>query len=164
MLGETAAFLNCKQTFIIRTSWLFGYTGKNFVRTMIKFGITKGQLKVINDQIGTPTNANDLAMAMLKLALTDKYGVYHFANSGQCSWFEFANFIIKEAEIQCIIEPCTSTEYITKATRPKCSILDNRKISLIVGTIRSWQDATRDFVEKIADEIKELKHFGKESL
>jgi len=147
-LGEQYVREFCSQYFIVRTSWLYGYVGKNFVKAIMKAGREKGSLKVVNDQIGNPTNAVDLAHHVLKIVATQEYGIYHCTGIGECSWFDFASKIIEYAGIKAIVFPCITKEYIGTAKRPAYSVLDNMMLRCTVGNeMRSWQDALKCFIE-----------------
>ena len=150
LLGEKYAQQFCHRCFIVRTAWLYGYVGKNFVFTMINAGKKFGKLSVVNDQLGNPTNAVDLAHHMLKLAMTHEYGVYHCTGSGICSWYDFASEIIRLSGVDATVEPCTSAEYAAKnpnaASRPAWSALENRMLACTVGDeMRDWKDALATF-------------------
>jgi len=135
---------------IVRTAWLYGYDGNNFVKTIIKTAREKGALKVVDDQRGNPTNAVDLAHHLLKLADTNEYGVYHCTGDGECSWYEFACEIIRLAKIDCAITPCTTEEYPTPAKRPSYSSLENMMLKCTVGDeMRNWKDALAYFTEHL---------------
>jgi len=135
---------------IVRTAWLYGYDGNNFVKTIIKTAREKGALKVVDDQWGNPTNAVDLAHHLLKLADTNEYGVYHCTGDGECSWYEFACEIIRLAKIDCTITPCTTEEYPTPAKRPSYSSLENMMLKCTVGDeMRNWKDALAYFIEHL---------------
>ena len=141
-LGEQYVREFCDKYFIVRTAWLYGYTGGNFVKTILKAGRERGYLTVVNDQLGNPTNAVDLAYHLLKLAGTEEYGVYHCTNNGTCSWYDFACEFIRLAGISCDINPCTTDEYPTPAKRPAYSSLDNQMLRCTVGDdMRDWKDA-----------------------
>ena len=135
---------------IVRTAWLYGYDGNNFVKTIIKTAREKGALKVVDDQRGNPTNAVDLAHHLLKLADTNEYGVYHCTGDGECSWYEFACEIIRLAKIDCAITLCTTEEYPTPAKRPSYSSLENMMLKCTVGDeMRNWMDALAYFTEHL---------------
>ncbi|MFA9398541.1 MAG: dTDP-4-dehydrorhamnose reductase [Clostridiaceae bacterium] len=133
--------------FIVRTAWLYGYNGNNFVKTIIKASKERGSLKVVDDQRGNPTNAEDLAYHILKIALTEEYGVYHCTGKGECSWFDFASKIVKLAKIDATVMPCDSNEYKRPAKRPSFSSLDNMMLRCTVGDeMRNWEDALEQFI------------------
>ena len=149
-LGEAYALKYCSRTFIVRSSWLYGLHGHNFVKTILKKGREVDTLNVVNDQFGNPTNAEDLAYHIWKLALTDRYGIYHCTGNGVCSWFEFACAIADEAGLPCQVFPCSSLEYPQKAKRPAYSALSHRALQEAVGDqMRPWREALRDFLGKL---------------
>ncbi|MEQ8198600.1 MAG: dTDP-4-dehydrorhamnose reductase, partial [Clostridiaceae bacterium] len=136
--------------FIVRTAWLYGYEGKNFVYTIMRVGKEKGVLTVVDDQRGNPTNAEDLAHHLLKLGVTEEFGTYHCTGKGECSWFDFASKIIELSGIQCTVKPVTSAEYESAARRPAFSSLDNMMLRCTVGDeMRQWEEALRMFIPKI---------------
>ena len=130
LLGEEYVRQFCTRWFIVRTAWLYGYVGKNFVKTMVNAGRKNPGLTVVNDQLGNPTNAADLAHHILKLCVTKEYGVYHCTGEGVCSWYEFTKEIVRLAGLEVSVAPCTSAEYKAahpaSADRPAWSALDNR--------------------------------------
>lgn len=133
--------------YIIRTAWLYGYEGSNFVYTIIKAGKEKGYLTVVDDQRGNPTNAEDLAHHMLKVAVTEEYGTYHCTGTGECSWYDFASKIIEFSNIECKVDPVTSNDYVRAAKRPSYSSLDNMMLRVTVGDeMRKWEDALKVFL------------------
>jgi dTDP-4-dehydrorhamnose reductase len=145
--GEKYVSEFCKKYFIVRTAWLYGHVGHNFVKTIIKVGKEKGFLKVVNDQIGNPTNAEDLAYHILGMAETNEYGIYHCTGNCECSWFDFAKKILEYSDIKATVYPCTTEEYPRPAKRPAYSVLDNMMLRCTVGdTMRNWQDALKSFI------------------
>ena len=132
---------------IIRTTWLYSAYGKNFVKTMLKLSEANQQLKVVNDQIGRPTFAIDLADFIIALVNRTKQWpkgttIYHFSNSGRCSWADFAREIFRVKKLHLKVENCDSTAFSTKAQRPHFSVLDLSKIQRDFGVVpRSWQEA-----------------------
>ena len=104
--------------FIVRTSWLYGLNGNNFVKTMLKLAKTHNEISVVADQVGTPTFTKDLARFITDLAVSNHYGIYHGVNEGYCSWYEFAECIFKESKSNVIVKPITTDNYPTKAKRP----------------------------------------------
>ena len=145
-LGEVYTREQNSKYFIIRTSWLYGKYGNNFVKTMMKLGKTKDEIKVVNDQRGNPTNVNDLAHHILKVALTEQYGIYHCTGEGECSWFEFAQEIMKHFNLNCKVKPCTSDEFPSPVKRPKFSSLNNLMLKVTVGNeMRNWKEALSSF-------------------
>jgi len=150
LLGENYVREFSSKYFIVRTAWLYGYVGQNFVYTMRKLGKDNDVITVVNDQRGNPTHANDLAYHILKLIETEEYGIYHCTGKGECSWYDFAKMIIELSREECIVKPCTSEEYKTLAKRPKYSSLDNMMLRNTVGDeMRIWQDAIRSFIYKL---------------
>ncbi|MFI5153173.1 MAG: dTDP-4-dehydrorhamnose reductase [Chitinophagales bacterium] len=130
LLGEELAAKSNPGTIIIRTSWVYSEFGQNFVKTMIRLMGQRDLINVVNDQIGSPTWAADLAEAIMKIILSGKFipGIYHFSNSGEISWFDFALAIRDQIGSKCRISPITSEEYPTAAKRPAYSLLDKKKI------------------------------------
>ena len=127
LAGEHAVAHANARHFIVRTSWLFGAAGKNFVDTMLGLGRDRDELKVVDDQVGCPTYTGHLARALVELAGTDGYGVRHLAGSGACSWFEFAIEIFRQAEIDVRVVPCTTAEFPRPAPRPAYSVLASER-------------------------------------
>lgn len=146
LAGERAIQEICDKYFIIRTAWLYGHHGKNFVKTILRIANEHPTITVVDDQHGSPTNANDLAYELLKLAMTDGYGLYHCTGNGSCTWFDFARRIVELAGIYCDVQPCTSEQYAAPAKRPAYSILDNRHLRDTIGDqMRNWDDAIAAF-------------------
>lgn len=148
--GEKFVRELCSKYFIVRTAWLYGYVGHNFVYTMRKLGQERDKLTVVNDQTGNPTNANDLAHHILKLIETEEYGVYHCTGNGECTWYDFAKKIIELSNIDCEVIPCTSEQFKTVAKRPEYSSLDNMMLRCTVGDeMRNWEDAIENFINNL---------------
>lgn len=155
LLGEQYVREQCRRYFIFRTSWLYGLVGKNFVKTMRMLGSTKDTFTVVNDQRGNPTNANDLAHHILKAALTEQYGLYHCTGEGECSWFEFAQEILRLSGLdqRCTVRPCTTAEYPSKTPRPAFSSLNNLMLACTVGNeMREWKTALADYIERLNEQ------------
>lgn len=149
-LGEEYVFQQCPRSFVMRTAWLYGYVGHNFVKTMLRLGATRDTLTVVCDQRGNPTSANDLAYHMLKLALTEEYGVYHCTNEGECSWYDFACRIMEKGGRDCKVSPCTTAEYPSKTPRPAYSSLQNLMLACTVGNeMRPWEEALDMYLENL---------------
>ncbi len=151
-MGEQYVREFCSRYFIVRTAWLYGYTGKNFVKTIMNAARKYGKLTVVDDQRGNPTNAADLAHHIIKLIDTEEYGVYHGTGNGECSWYDFAAEIVKKAGIDATVAPCTSAQYAADhpdaADRPAYSSLDNMMFRSTVGDeFRQWQDALDCFMK-----------------
>lgn len=156
LAGELAVRKACRKYFIVRTAWLYGYVGKNFVKTMLSLGKTKDEISVVNDQLGNPTSANDLAYEILKIALTDNYGVYHCTNEGTCSWADFSKAIMEGAGLNCKVNRCTSKEYKemnpASANRPAYSSLENVHLKTTIGNeMRDWQNALKTYLKNLPE-------------
>lgn len=151
-LGEKYAMSFCTRSFIVRTSWLYGYIGKNFVKTVRRVIRERGGITVVNDQRGNPTNANDLAHHILKLAVTEEYGIYHCTGTGECSWYDFACKIAEYSGYGEVVSPCTSEEYPSPTKRPAYSSLRNLALECTVGDeMRDWQTALKEYISKVED-------------
>lgn len=149
-LGEQYVREFSSKYFIVRTAWLYGYYGKNFVKTIMNAAKEKGYLTVVDDQRGNPTNAEDLAHHILKLAVTEEYGVYHCTGTGECSWFDFAKAIVEYSNIDCTVDPITSDKLGRAAKRPAFSSLDNMMLRCTVGDeMREWKEALKCFIENL---------------
>jgi dTDP-4-dehydrorhamnose reductase len=151
--GERAVQEMLTRFFIVRTSWVFGISGKNFVRTMLCLGRDRDTLSVVDDQIGSPTYTFDLARLLCEMIADDKYGVYHATNEGYCSWYEFACAIFAEAGLQVQVVPITTEQYPTRAARPKNSRLAKSSLD-VQGFARlpAWRDALQRYVAALKDE------------
>lgn len=142
--GELAAADILPDIVIIRTSWLYSAFGNNFVKTMMRLGAERDMLNVVFDQIGTPTYAADLADTILEIIKQDCKvgGIFHFSNEGACSWYDFAHSIMQKCNLNCQLTPVESSEFPTKATRPKYSVLNKKRIKESYNiTIPHWEDA-----------------------
>ena len=154
LLGEEFVRDFSTKYYIVRTAWLYGYVGHNFVYTMMKLGKDRDTLNVVNDQLGNPTHANDLAYHIFKLIQTEEYGVYHCTGKGECSWYNFASEIMKLSGRNCTVNPCTSEEYKSmypnSADRPAYSSLDNMMLRCTVGDeMRDWKEALKTFMDNV---------------
>lgn len=152
LAGELGVSKFCKRTMIIRTAWLYSTFGNNFVKTMLRLGREKEQLGVVFDQIGTPTYARDLAVAIMAVIEQGiKPGVYNFSNEGVCSWYDFTKAIHRIAGIStCKVRPLHTAEYPTPAVRPHYSVLDKTKIKNEYGLdIPYWEESLADCIEKL---------------
>lgn len=143
--------------FIVRTSWVYGLHGKNFVKTMLRLGDQQPSLKVVNDQKGSPTYTVDLARFLLELIQTEKYGVYHASNTETCTWYEFAQAIFSEArsilgkDFPVQVNPCTTEEYPLPAHRPRNSVLEHISIRTNgLNDLRPWREGLRDFIKELS--------------
>jgi dTDP-4-dehydrorhamnose reductase len=146
-LGEQEVQKNLDKFFIVRTSWVFGKNGNNFVKTMLKLGQERKEIKVVCDQVGSPTYTYDLAKFLCDMIQTDNYGIYHATNEGYCSWYEFACEIFKIAGMDDVkVIPIKSEEYPTNAVRPKYSKLSKNELKLKgFSTLPGWKDALKRY-------------------
>lgn len=136
--------------FIIRTSWVFGINGNNFVKTMLNLGKTRSEVNVVDDQIGSPTYTYDLAKLVVEMIKTDKYGIYHATNEGICSWYEFTKEIFKIANISVNVNPVSSNEFPTKAKRPHNSRMSKEELDRNgFQRLPKWQDALKRYLSII---------------
>jgi dTDP-4-dehydrorhamnose reductase len=151
--GEEAVTGNLRKFFLVRTSWVFGVHGKNFIRTMLRLGAEKESVNVVNDQIGSPTYTDDLARLLCDMIETDRYGVYHATNEGFCSWAEFASAIMEKAGLPCRVNPIPTSEYPSAARRPLNSRLSKRSLDEAGFTrLPRWEDALDRFLKAVAAE------------
>ena len=127
LAGEQFIQENAEKYFILRTAWLYGLHGGNFVKTMLELAESHDEITVVNDQIGSPTYSLDLAVAITNLLNSDKYGIYHVTNEGECSWYEFAKLIFEFSNIDVKVIPVSTEEFPRPAPRPHYSVLDNKK-------------------------------------
>ncbi|GLI09893.1 NAD(P)-dependent oxidoreductase [Paenibacillus tyrfis] len=148
--GEALVQSLSSRYFIVRTSWVYGLHGNNFVKTMLKLAKDRDRLKVVSDQVGSPTFTEDLAEFLLALVATEKYGIYHASNTGVCSWFDFAKAIFEETGVNVTVEPCTTEEFPRPAPRPKFSVMDHLSIRTNgFEDLRPWREALKDFLAKL---------------
>lgn len=148
--GELAVCSTLDKYFIVRTAWVFGLHGKNFVKTMLRLAETHKQLRVVNDQIGTPTFTPDLARLLVDMVETEEYGYYHATNEGgYISWADFAKEIFSQAGLDVVVVPVSTEEYgLNKAKRPANSRLDNSKLTEKgFAPLPLWQDALKRYME-----------------
>ncbi len=146
LLGDRMALGANPATVILRTSWVYSRFGHNFVKTMLRLGASRASLNVVFDQIGTPTNAADIAFAMLSLLpqlhKKEKFGIYHYSNEGVTSWYDFAKAIFDIRKVDCQVFPIESKDYPTPAARPSFSVLDKGKFKAAFGqNIPHWRDS-----------------------
>ncbi|MTI65562.1 MAG: dTDP-4-dehydrorhamnose reductase [Firmicutes bacterium] len=148
LAGENLIKETCKKHYIVRTSWLFGENGNNFVKTMLNLAKTKKELTVVNDQFGSPTYTLDLAKAINKLIKKPTYGTFHVTNSEYCSWYEFSKEIFKIANIDIKVEPTTTEAFNRPAPRPKYSVMRNYMLELEgYEKLRSYKEAVKEYIE-----------------
>jgi dTDP-4-dehydrorhamnose reductase len=147
LLGENAIKRSCKQHFIVRTSWLYGRHGRNFVDTIRQKSLQAPRIEVVSDQVGSPTYARDLCRPLWEIARSKHFGVYHVTNSGQCSWYELASEVVKLTGSHCEVIPIDSDVAARRAPRPAYSVLENRNFRHKFGKeLRSWQEALKSYV------------------
>ncbi|MBK5722339.1 dTDP-4-dehydrorhamnose reductase [Dysgonomonas sp. Marseille-P4677] len=158
--GEIGLLNACPESIVIRTAWLYSIFGNNFVKTMIKYGKERESLNVVADQTGTPTNAADLAQAIIKIldfseANRFEPGIYHYSNEGATTWYDFTRAIHKDAGITtCQVNPITTDQYPTKAVRPKYSVLDKTKIKTTFNlSIPKWEDSLNICIKELFTSI-----------
>lgn len=150
LAGEKEVESLLHKYFIVRISWAFGINGNNFIKTMLRIGKDNKEIRVVHDQIGSPTYTKDLAPLLCDMIETEKYGVYHASNEGTCSWAEFAEKIFSLAEYPTKVIRITSEEYKTKAVRPKNSRLSKRSLDENgFSRLPSWEDALERFLREI---------------
>lgn len=147
--GEAATREACAKHFIVRTAWLYGIGGNNFVEKILNAAPSCPSLRVVDDEVGSPTYTRDLAEATRALCRTAAYGTYHAVNAGACSRFAFAQAILLAAGIATPVEPCSASEYPSKAPRPAYSVLSNAKLEAACGyRMPPWEDALRRYMQK----------------
>lgn len=157
--GENLALSACRHTLIVRTSWVYSAFGTNFVKTMLRLGQERPALRVVSDQIGSPTYARDLAQALLEIVVHvdsnpqfDQWGVYQYSNEGVCSWYDFAHAIFELTATPCQVQPIESKDYPTPATRPTYSVMNKNRLKTVFGlTIPHWRDSLRACLQQLAN-------------
>lgn len=151
--GEIAVEQNLQKYFIVRIAWVFGLYGKNFVRTMLRLGKERGEVSVVNDQIGSPTYTPDLARLLADMIQTEKYGRYHATNEGLCSWYEFACEIFRQAGMTDVkVTPVDSSGFPAKAKRPFNSRMSKEKLTENgFERLPAWQDALRRYLTALRE-------------
>jgi len=149
LAGEEAIQRNMDKFCIIRTSWVFGTNGNNFVKTMLQLAKIRDEINVVNDQIGSPTYTPDLAVLLCDMALSQKYGIYHATNEGYCSWAEFAQEIMLISGNSCRIKPIPTEQYVTLAVRPKNSRMSKASLDKAgFSRLPGWKDALERFMKQ----------------
>lgn len=154
LAGEISSLSACSRCFVVRSAWLYGYAGKNFVKTMLRLGTSCDEVVVVDDQMGNPTSANDLSHEILEIAATENYGVYHCTNKGTCSRADFAEAIMEGAGLNCGVVRCTSEEYAidnpASAMLPAFSSLRNKRLEDTVGDkMRPWREALEEYLQNL---------------
>lgn len=148
--GEDFVRAIVEKHFIVRTSWVFGANGGNFVKTMLRLAESRHEISVVNDQLGAPTYTRDLAPLLCDMAESKRYGTYHAANAGVCSWYGFACEIFRLTGADVKVVPISSSEYPTKAVRPANSVFDQSKLKENgFDDLPEWKDALRRFLKEI---------------
>ena len=150
LMGEQAVLEKNPSSLIIRAQWLYGKGGQNFITKVVKIAQQSGTLRVVNDQRGSPTYTKDLAGPLIALIEKEKTGIYHIANSGSCTWFDFAQEIFTLLKMDVSITPISSSELERKASRPSYSVFDMWKFQKDTGLkMRPWQEALREYLTTI---------------
>ena len=153
--GESLAMAANEQTIVIRTSWVFSAHGNNFVKTMLRLMKEREILNIVADQKGRPTYAKDLALATMQIVQSIQagqsiVGIFHYANTGETTWFDFAAKIKQIAGLSCVLNPIDSAAFPTPAKRPNYSVLNTSKVeSLIAAPIRNWEDALNECMQSL---------------
>ena len=146
-LGEQEVISRLEKYFIVRISWVFGLYGSNFVKTMLRLGGQQEVVRVVGDQVGSPTYVSDIAPLMCEMIQTEKYGVYHATNEGFCSWFEFAKEIMHQAGLPCRVDEIATSDYPTAAKRPFNSrLLKSSLDNAGFPRLPDWQDALKRYL------------------
>ncbi len=149
-LGEDYIINLTNKFYIVRTSWLFGANGNNFIETMLSLGKTRESLTVVNDQFGSPTYTRDLARAIAWLIEKPAYGIYHITNSGFTNWYEYARYVFELADYEINVQPISTEQFQRPAPRPYYSVLENR-VWYLEGfpLLRSYKGAVREYVKNV---------------
>ncbi|MFQ5601569.1 MAG: dTDP-4-dehydrorhamnose reductase [Candidatus Krumholzibacteriia bacterium] len=152
-IGEEHVLRHVRRSWVVRTSWLYGPGGTNFVRTMSELLPRKDELRVVDDQVGSPTYTLDLAVALRALVDSGLYGVYHITNTGTCSWYELARAVEARLRTGCRVQACRSEEFPRPATRPRNSVLDAWHYRLSgLPLPRPWNEALGDYLKLLEKE------------
>lgn len=145
--GEVASLTGCPNTLVVRTSWLYGHAGNNFVKTIMRLAGEKPFLEVVGDQRGCPTNADDLALALKDLLTSDLRGICHVTNTGDCTWHEFAEAIVSLMGLSIPVRPITTEQMGRLARRPAYSVLAQGRLGTVRALLPHWQDALARFMK-----------------
>jgi len=153
LIGESSVREVLDRYFIVRTSWLYGPYGKNFVSTILRVAGENPELRVVNDQRGSPTYTRHLAQKLAELIMTREFGIYHVTAEGNCTWFEFARKIIEMSGLQGVrVLPVSSSEYVRPAPRPAYSVLANQKLaSSGLGLLPHWEKGLQSYLAELAN-------------
>ena len=146
--GEIAASAGCPNTLVVRTAWLYGHAGNNFVKTIMRLAAEKPFLDVVGDQRGCPTNADDLALALKDLLKSDLRGICHVTNTGDCTWHEFAEAIVNRMDLSIPVRPITTAQAGRLARRPAYSVLAPGRLATVRALLPHWQDALARFMKE----------------
>ena len=147
--GEQYVQQLLEKFYIVRISWVFGINGNNFIKTMQRLGNEQDQLNIIHDQVGSPTYTAHLAPLLVDMIETDQYGIYHATNEGYCSWYEFADEIFKQSQLDVMLHPITTDQYKTKAKRPLNSKMSKQKLSDYgFHRLPTWQEALKNYLNQ----------------
>ncbi len=144
--GETSVAISNPRHLIARTSWLFGLGGRNFVETMLRLGREQPEVMVVADQVGSPTYARHLAEAIVALLPSEDYGIHHLASAGRCSWYEFAQEIFDQADVECRVLSATSNEFSRPAPRPAYSVLGTERRNAV--KLPDWREGLREYLRE----------------
>ena len=154
--GEIAALTGCSNTLVVRTAWLYGHAGNNFVKTMMRLAGEKLFLEVVGDQRGCPTNADDLALALKDLLMSDLRGICHVTNTGDCTWHEFAEAIVSLMGLFTPVRPITTAQAGRLARRPAYSVLSQGRLSTVRALLPHWQDALARFMKTTPHKVSSM--------
>ncbi len=150
LLGELCALEACENTAVLRSSWLYGDNSRNFVRTILSLSNIQKEVKVANDQRGTPTSCDELAHHILKLSVSDYCGIFHCSAVGDTTWYDYARYILKLSGSDCVITPCSTKETERAAKRPKYSVLENKRLAETVGDSMSrWESSLEKYIQTL---------------
>jgi dTDP-4-dehydrorhamnose reductase len=146
--GEIAALTGCPNTLVVRTAWLYGHAGNNFVKTIMRLAVEKRFLEVVGDLRGCPTNANDLALALKDFVACDLGGILHVTNTGDCTWHEFAEAIVSFMGLSTPVRPITTAQAGRLARRPPYSVLAQGRLGKVRALLPPWKDALARFMKE----------------
>jgi len=152
--GERSVINNTENYIILRTAWLYGFYGHNFLKAILKKALNQPetQLKIVNDQFGSPTWSFSLALQIAHLVKNKGWGLYHASSEGACSWYDFAKYFLEKFNVPHNITPCTTEEYPTPAIRPKCSILENQRLKNgNLNKMNHWQTDLDEYIHQYGD-------------
>jgi dTDP-4-dehydrorhamnose reductase len=156
LAGEQEAMKNNADSIIIRTSWVYSFYGKNFVKTMMRLMAEKDSINVVGDQVGSPTYAADLAKAIMHIIESNQWqpGIYHFSNEGAISWSDFAKEIARQINSSCVVNSIPTADYPTPAKRPLYSVMDKTKIQSQFGIrLKNWKQSLHECINRLKENI-----------